>query len=588
MSSDLFAAFGEAPAGPPMKQQVNSHTEDPWDFGVSANQVPDTVLAQDISTQATTEGELEDDDDFGDFEDASAATIPADITKESRDLATNAVAGDVASGSLATNFPPKAQTRAKESPPEQVVGRHPFADHMDLLFSGGDDEYDAGADDLDDLSKNPEAAVEYSKRMIAEQEAQFKTKPLPFSRPGIPVTNETNPPRAPNKLQKKSGYAPAKDPNVLFDVENVSEHDTDGDDDFGDFEDAPVAASKHASTPVTKMSHTKLQKKSGPPPPKAQATPAKPRMPQIDLLGLGDEVSVPNIMSPRSERATNILGHAKADSMSRPKTSSLMPKQEDDAWDDFDTAEPQERIIGTNSSKHTTCCEHGPHQAGNPPPTNVPPPVILLSAFSSIFSSAQDALLIPLSKLDLSQRSHLLSHPATHQFLSSYLKSAIVLAHIIAGRKLRWKRDQILAQSMRIGPSAAGGKGGMKLTSIDKSEIGKEDREVLDTVQRWKAQVGKLRSAVTAASGTPQAGKEKMPNVPDIAETMPVRTLKATEGGFVAPHACALCGLKREERVVKVDVDVNDSFGEWWVDGSSMHIFCQEWWIENKGKLKGR
>lgn len=121
----------------------------------------------------------------------------------------------------------------------------------------------------------------------------------------------------------------------------------------------------------------------------------------------------------------------------------------------------------------------------------------------------------------------------------------------------------------------------MKLTSIDKSEVGKEDREVLDIVQRWKGQVGKLRSAVTSAP-------TKVGNVPDVAEMMPVRTLKATEGGFTAPHACALCGLKREERALKVDVDVNDSFGEWWVERMNMHLVCKEWWDENKGKLKGR
>ncbi|KAF2210867.1 hypothetical protein CERZMDRAFT_44365 [Cercospora zeae-maydis SCOH1-5] len=222
------------------------------------------------------------------------------------------------------------------------------------------------------------------------------------------------------------------------------------------------------------------------------------------------------------------------------------------------------------------------------PPTNVPPPIVLLYAFTSTLSSAQEALFAPLSKLDLSQRAQLLAHPATHQFLASYLKSAVVLAHIIAGRKLRWKRDQILAQSMRIGPSAAGGKGGMKLTSIDKSEIGKEDREVLDVVQKWRAQVGRLRSAVMTASGAPQTGTGKLPSVPEIAETMPVKTLKATEGGFVAPHACALCGLKREERVARVDTDVNDSFGEWWLDNPSMHVTCSDWWHEHRNKLKGR
>ncbi|KAM3415535.1 hypothetical protein BST61_g9056 [Cercospora zeina] len=547
MSSDLFAAFGEPPAA-------------------SAPAADD-----------------DDDDDFGDFEDASAAAA-TDMTS-------------MVASSLPNPVPLCPQPDAAPLKARQEIGRHPFADHMDFLFSGGDDEYDAGADDLEDLSRNPEAAMAYSKRMIAEQEAQAKKKPLPFSKPQLPAKN---PPKAQNKLQKKSGYVPTRDPNVLFDADNVSGHDTD-DDDFGDFEAAPSTPRRNTTSAASaaKTTQAKLQKKTGPPGSKSQQSTTAPRMPQIDLLGLGDEVSVPDILSPRSERANNILGHAKADSMTRPKGSSLVPKRHDDAWDDFDATEPvtTPALVPAHGVTHFA---HSPSpttamvSTGKPtpqnevPPTNVPPPIILLSAFTSIFSSAQEALFIPLSKLDLSQRAQLLAHPATHQFLASYLKSAVVLAHIIAGRKFRWKRDQILAQSMRIGPSAAGGKGGMKLTSIDKSEIGKEDREVLDVVQKWKAQMGRLRSAVTTASGAPQTGTGKLPSVPEIAGTMPVKTLKATEGGFVAPHACALCGLKREERVAKVDIDVNDSFGEWWVDNMSMHVTCSDWWHEHRNKLKGR
>ena len=127
----------------------------------------------------------------------------------------------------------------------------------------------------------------------------------------------------------------------------------------------------------------------------------------------------------------------------------------------------------------------------------------------------------------------------------------------------------------------------MKLTGLDKSEAQKEDREVLDVLRIWKNQLGKLRTAVTAASATP--GMPSLPPVPDINEqAMPIKTLKATEGGFTAPAACALCGLKREERVGKVDVLVEDSFGEWWVDAASMHLVCKRFWEEFEGKLKSR
>ena len=126
----------------------------------------------------------------------------------------------------------------------------------------------------------------------------------------------------------------------------------------------------------------------------------------------------------------------------------------------------------------------------------------------------------------------------------------------------------------------------MKLAGLDKSEVAKEDREVVDTVRLYRAQIGKLRSAVTAASAAP--GLPKLPTVPDISETMPVKALRTTEGGIPAPHACALCGLKREERVVKVDGEVEDSFGEWWVQGMSMHLQCRKFWDEFEGRLKGR
>lgn len=598
MSSDLFAAFGEAPASASPSTGVVNDSHDPWDFAAAARHPSQIQVG---SSQATSgaplsQNNVADDDDFGDFEDASAATAIADLTRNSANGASHKTPGPRSGAADSTLFPPKPQVR--EAEPEQVIGQHPFAKHMHFLFSGGDDEYDAGDDDLEDLSKNPEAAMAYSKRMIAEQEAQAKKKPLPFSKPQGPAPL---PPKASNKLQKKSGYVPAKDPNVLFDADNVSEHDTD--DDFGDFEAAPVITSQPAPAPPKKATPAKLQKKCGPSlVPEAQpTTPAsvsKPRIPQIDLLGLGDAVSVPSIVSPRSERVNELLGHAKADSMSRPKGSSLLPKPEEDVWDDFDPAEPVSApsLVPSHSSISTAAVSSPPAtriasihsatrssaQQSERPPTNIPPPLILLSRFTAIFSSAQEALFHPLSKLESTPRSQLLAHPATRQFLITYLKSATVLAHIIAGRKLRWKRDQILASSMRMGPSTAGGgKGGMKLTSIDKSEVGKEDREVLDIVQRWKGQVGKLRSAVTSAP-------TKVGNVPDVAEMMPVRTLKATEGGFTAPHACALCGLKREERALKVDVDVNDSFGEWWVERMNMHLVCKEWWDENKGKLKGR
>lgn len=158
---------------------------------------------------------------------------------------------------------------------------------------------------------------------------------------------------------------------------------------------------------------------------------------------------------------------------------------------------------------------------------------------------------------------------------------ASVAAQIIAGRKLRWKRDQHLSQGMRIGPASSRATSGMKLSTVDKSENMKEEREALDVVRAWKDQVGRLRHVVSAAN---QIKAGTLGVVPDIQEMMPVKVLRQGEGGVPAPQACMLCGLKRDERVGAVDQGVEDSFGEWWVEQVNMHRgmidpapFCHRW-----------
>jgi hypothetical protein len=121
---------------------------------------------------------------------------------------------------------------------------------------------------------------------------------------------------------------------------------------------------------------------------------------------------------------------------------------------------------------------------------------------------------------------------------------------------------------MRIGPASSRATSGMKLTGIDRGEDAKEDREVLDVVRAWKEQIGRLRSAIAGVNSVASAG---LAGAFDLQEVMPIRTAKESDGGVRAPQTCALCGLKRDERVVKVDGEVQDSFGEWWIDQMSMH-----------------
>lgn len=519
----------------------------------------------------------EDDDDFGEFEDATVSTTAKAAPTPNVASGGNDASPGSKPNKLVKPFPPKAappKPKTKNLPPEpkDKTGQHPFAGRMDFLFEAGDDEYDAGTDELADLSNNPEAAMAYSKRIIAEQEAaQAKHKDAAPTPPKPLHTRKVSEPKpARNKLKKKSGYVPAKDPNVLFDADNVSDHEDDGDD-FGDFESfgAPVATIQHVSRP---NEHTTV--------------------PDLDLLGLDDTMT--------SHSTTNGDAHI-VPSQSRRSHSSSIPRgpdmdplvsshpppstQEDEDWDDFEDSAPTD-LPTQHSPPKVSPHPPKPSESDNIlPPTNIPPPVVLLSLFPPLFASADNALFDTMSKLDLKQRQMLLAHPASHQFLKGYLGHIAVLARIIAGRKLRWKRDQRLSQSMRIGPASGSG-GGMKLTGLDKSEVAREDREVLDTLRLYKTQIGKLRAAVTSASTTPST--PKLGPVPEISETMPIKSLKPTEAGIVAPHACALCGLKREERIAKVDVEIEDSFGEWWIQSASMHLGCWRFWGEFEGKLKSR
>lgn len=609
MSQDLFAAFGEAENVPPKTSGPARHNPNgppkPLDMEAILNAKP----YEEFETAPVPMDD--DDDDFGDFEDASPmddetraailkarmgspllnqdmpffdpTPVPSTLPSKSQPKSKPAsnlpfkpkpaqpvqvpVSSSKPSASSSrpaskpvSNLPFKPKP-AQEDLKAEGIGQHPFAGRMDMLFADDDDEYDAGADDLNiDLANDPEAAMAYSKKLIADSMAHQK--------PQVPGTKPVSHPQAPvfdskptsNKLQKKPQYAAVKDSSVLFDAENVSEDDDD--DDWGTFETSTADPPK--ATPVA----TKFK----------APTPGAFGM---DMLGLDDTTAQWASSNPSSHTTS---------AKSQPNREPVQTPQDDDAWDDFEEAAPapaRPEITASTLPKSTIniAAPADPTNAPSLPPTNIPPPVILLSIFPSLITSAQSALFDTLTKVSHDQRQELLSHPATHQFLRGFIGLSTVLAHIIAGRKQRWKRDQFLAQGMRIGPAAAGGKGGMKLAGIDKSEVAKEDREVLDAVRQWRSIVGKLRSAVVGANGK---SSTKLPPVPEIAEQMPVKTLKPLEGGIVAPHACALCGLKREERVPKVDEGVDDSFGEWWVQGMNMHLLCKNFWDEHSAKMRSR
>ena len=357
---------------------------------------------------------------------------------------------------------------------------------------------------------------------------------------------------------------------MLFDAEEEANDD----DDFGDFEDAPSDPA-----PVTHM-------------------PSGASAGLVDLLGdmtvsqpipkesKTEKPTIDRSYKPNSPvRKTNAVGGFGTVSRSAkpsPATASRQEKEEE-KWDSFDdweasipTKAPPKGAVEPKPSPSPTpttlasvaASTIDEVQPGEQPPTNVPPPSVLLSLFPPLFAEAQNKLFKPMAAQTLPMRNKLLAEPATISYLQAYLLVGSVAARIIAGRKLRWKRDAHLSQGMKIGPASSRATSGMKLTGIDKSENMREEREASDVVRAWKEQIGRLRHIVSAAN---QAKADSLGVVPDIQETLHVRTLKQGEGGISARLPCMVCGLKREERISTIDQAVDDSFGEWWVDQVSMH-----------------
>ena len=216
-----------------------------------------------------------------------------------------------------------------------------------------------------------------------------------------------------------------------------------------------------------------------------------------------------------------------------------------------------------------------------PPPSNIPPPSILLLLIETIFQSLRkdikeilsptEASFLPLGQSRIDQ-------------LELHLSMVRAATRIIAGRKLRWKRDTHLSQSMKIGPAHSGKAGGMKLAGVDRTESLREDREVAEALGIWRKQLGGIRAAITMANT--EMGQNVLV-IPDISENMHVRGAKLEDGALAAPKSCFLCGLKRDERLEKIDVDVEDSFGEWWTEHWG-HNDCRVFWERHEGSLEQR
>ncbi|KAI4750822.1 hypothetical protein E4T52_16602 [Aureobasidium sp. EXF-3400] len=498
---------------------------------------------------------------------------------------------------------------------------HPAQAPITQALNQDDNPWDDDDDDFGDFEE-PESEPPHSVQTIQTRaptppvkEVKPEPKPVPKSAPKPPSkpASQPAPKPAPQSAKKSSGppvilkkatkasQLPSNHPmagfaDILFDADEYDEFEDaevvgswGDEDDFGDFEtsETPVVSSKapKSSVPLsqpktTKPSHTTVPSSA------------------VDLLGFDDPVETTGrttqpsgpAKKPKSAVATRNPPVARPNAISRQE--SVLSN--DDAWDDFEISQPQPKQPSsqTNVSEESSQIQLPVDILGDlttlpkttgVAPSNIPPPSVLLSIFAPVLTTLAQQFLHPLSTLPTTHKSHFLSQTATKTFLASYITLTHVLGHILAGRKSRWKRDKHLAQSMSIGPASSGRSGGMKLTGLDKSEAGREDTEAQVVLSVWREQAGRLKTAVTGAS----VHGVKL-SVPELGDALPVRVAKGSEGAITSTQACALCGLKREERVAKVDVAVEDSFGEFWVEGTNMHRSCLRFWELFKTRLMSR
>jgi hypothetical protein len=403
------------------------------------------------------------------------------------------------------------------------------------------------------------------------------------------------------------------DTDVLFDA---TEDAPQADDDFGDFEDANAPGEGHASSSAVASPR---EESTNYEPPQCLGT----QTPMHDLLGLDradtneTAISETRIRMPMPSINTSVLQAKEPPStvlvdddwgeFSEPTSidtappfretiaqTQRMPVQRsevqhnpvEDEWDPFDDDEaeasshsqaqkphpgskatpkpgvPQQRQA--LQTKPTTILQSNLGSTTDIRPSNIPPPAILLQHLPGVFDELRQTATQPVKQIPGRPPS-----PRKREIALAIIQAFTVAARVIAGRTLRWKRDAILAQSMRIGPAASRGGGrGMKLAAIDKSESLKEEKEAADVVGAWGKSAHLFNSTVS------KAGIQR----PLMALYLSVRP-RLTSGVDVlkASHACALCGINRDERVSQIDVNVEDSFGEYWIEHWG-HRDCRDFW----------
>ncbi|KAI1854588.1 hypothetical protein JX266_000706 [Neoarthrinium moseri] len=616
MSADLFAAFDDPPppkpnqAQPPKPSPLPASTAtDPFSFlgstlsnTASQQTQPWPSLPQSVAndpwgglstggvqSQPAAKNTLgddgEDEDGWGDFETAEPASKPAPNV-------------DVPTSQQPPQHPAIQRTRIVRAPTIELMTNN----LIDL----------PGANALPEEVRSPP----WMRQSFAQQQTNTQRTNLSEPKPPLKPKPQTKPVKA--------------DPNVLFDADEFDGQDVganDDDDDFGEFE----TVASPAQPPKDIMSEDLF------------TPPATAHKPPADMLS-GLTLSEPTSSYPRAPRspsfqernpfpglALHTPTEPKAPSSDNPITSPVTAwptidqgsagsnKMEDDwasfddlpekpqtvnkqtkatgdnwDWDAFDdqppatSTKPQPASVAAHDTDSSWAWDSADITGDLPtkedeskaPPINVPPPSVLLSIFPQLLGQANESLFKPVGGQAFSIKNRILSDPKTIEFLRGYLVLATVAGRVIAGRKQRWHRDKFLSQSMSI--SAAGSKG-MKLAGVDKTQAAREDREAGDILDLWKEHVGRLRSSVAAANSTIKDTSQQL-KIPELRENIQIQMAK---GVLTAPKACIICGLKRDERLPRIDFSVEDSFGEWWTDHWG-HTACKRFWLKHENDLRQR
>jgi hypothetical protein len=603
MSADLLAEFDSfyktpqqpASQGQPKQQQPAAVSNDPFDFsGITLNNTPAVSTQQTqqrawplVSQPQSSSGGIWGD--IGSLSGAAATNLQSSIGKEDDDdddgWGDFEVAEPVSKPAVvATSTTPLSKAPPAALGPQRT--RILRASTIDLMTNNLVD--------------------------IASSVPRPSPSPIWEQSPTAWAPQPQPPPKSQTKTQPR-------DPNILFDADDLEEGEGEGedededDDDFGEFE--TVAASSQPPTqPPSQPAPSSFHLLSSDDAVSPQKT-RKKQLAQLSPLSFG-ATSLPHYpQAPRSPsfqernpfpglaitpKSAEFKPDTKAKSPSpvtawpsygKPETPAQQdPDDEWAAFEDFppEKAEPMPAQPPSPSNwdwgaEDSTSRPVVESKDDEPPPVNIPPPSILLSVFPQLLDLANSTLYKPVAGKSASVREKVIADPRTITFLRGYLLLSTVAGRVIAGRKLRWNRDKFLSQGMAM--SAAGGKG-MKLAGIDKAETSREDREAADVIAVWKEHVGRLRSAVAAANAAIHNGSGPGPQlrIPEIGESMQVQTAKDVP---TAPKPCIICGLKRVERVAKVDYEVEDSFGEWWVPHWG-HRACKNFWLQHEMMLRQR